>query len=195
MPSCAGSHVPRSAAVPAPPCLAPHPIVLQPAGGRGGLWVDARATPNPPKQMPPICHLLGDAAGQPNCAPAGQRVKRGGAEGDRPGWAEATCLAGRFSESPKFYKVCLVLAWFLSLPSDGRLYWPDWQPSLCCRPSPSHLPTDLLQTAGIRKGLCRFHYLHLLSFVLHFVNRSLKPGVSLVSHLALKPSVLFSDML
>lgn len=95
MPSCSGSHVPRSAAVPAPPRLAPHPIVLQPAGGRGGLWADARATPNPPKQMPPICHSLRDAAGQPNCAPAGQRVKRGGAEGDRPGWAEATCLAGR----------------------------------------------------------------------------------------------------
>lgn len=108
MPSRAGSHVPGSAAVPAPPRPAPHPVAGRPAGGRGALWADAGAAPNPPRQMPPVCHRLGDA---PGCAATGQQVEQGGTEGDRPGWAEATCRAHWFAETPKFYKVCLVLAW------------------------------------------------------------------------------------
>lgn len=64
MPSGAGSHVPGSAAVPALPRLAPHPTARQQAGGRGRLWADAGAAPNPSKQMLPVCHPLGDAIGQ-----------------------------------------------------------------------------------------------------------------------------------
>lgn len=64
MPSGAGSHVPGSAAVPALPRLAPHPMARRRAGGRGRLWADAGAAPNPSKQMLPVCHPLGDAIGQ-----------------------------------------------------------------------------------------------------------------------------------
>lgn len=116
MPRRAGSHVPGRAAVPAPPSLAPYPMAGRQAGGRGGLWADAGAVR--PGQMPPVCHPLGDAAWlyRPAGSACPQRVlRREGREatvlaGQRPP-ASLTGSEGRFSETPKFYKVCLVLAW------------------------------------------------------------------------------------
>lgn len=119
------------------------------------------------------------------------------ATGVEQGRREATILAGksspvsflisegRFSETSKFQKVCLVLARLLLLPSPPMDPYTNPQPPLRCCPSPSHFRTDLLRTTETWKGLYPFYHLHLLSLSLHLTNRSLKSLFSLFSHLEL----------
>lgn len=62
----------------------------------------------------------------------------------------------------------------------------DLQPSLRCRPNPSHLRMDMLSDCWYQRSLCGFHHLCLLSLFLQVTNRSLKSPFSLISHLELQ---------
>lgn len=92
MPSRAGSHVPGRAAVPAPPSLALYPMAGRQAGGRGGRW--SRPSGTDASSLSPAWGR-GLAVPPRRVSVSATGVAQGGEGGNRPGWAEATCLAHR----------------------------------------------------------------------------------------------------
>lgn len=139
--------------------------------------------------MPPVCHPLGTRPGCTTARSACPQPVLSREGGRRPSWlgrpVSFLISEGRFSETSKFQKVCLVLARLLLLPSPPMDPYTNPQPPLRCCPSPSHFRTDLLRTTETWKGLYPFYHLHLLSLSLHLTNRSLKSLFSLFSHLEL----------
>lgn len=139
----AGSHVPGSAAVPALPRLAPHPMAQRRAGGRGRLWADAGAAPNPSKQMLPVCHPLGDAVAQ--CRRRSASPPRLLSRERR----KATVLAEHrppasltdFQRRPSFTR--FAWCWHVSCHCPPMDLYSDPQPSLRCLPIPSHVRMDM----------------------------------------------------